>query len=638
MSAFIRLFDAELAIGDEKLLDNAAFQIDEGERVCLVGRNGAGKSTLMKILRGETALDSGQLISQREIKIGCLEQDPPKGQSGDVFDYVAAGLKDIGNLLQDYHRQTQLIASSSEQADLDKLHSLQSKIDSQDGWKFEQCINQVLSRLNLTADMRLENLSGGWLRKVALAKALVNEPDVLMLDEPTNHLDIAVIQWLEEFLNSYKGSIIFISHDRAFIRKLATRIVDLDRGVLTSFPGNYDTYLQQKAENLRVEEEQNALFDKKLAEEETWIRQGIKARRTRNEGRVRALKELRQQRAKRRDSQGKATLSLDATSQSGKVVFDVKNISYQWQDKVIVEEFSALVMRSDKIALVGPNGCGKTTLLKLLIGELTAQSGSVKQGVNSEIAYFDQYREQLDENKSVQDNVSEGKTEVMVGGKSRHIIGYLQDFLFMPKRARTPLRALSGGEKNRVLLAKLFLKPSNLLILDEPTNDLDIETLELLEDLIANDSRTVLLVSHDREFVNNTVDSVWYFDGAGKVIDIVGGYDDAVSWANSKQSSAKDSEEKNETKSVGSNQNSLDTTAGNKKKLSYKLKLELQALPEKIDQLESQLAEIQQQINQPDFFKREQSDVKATLQQSADLEQQLEKTFERWNELEELNS
>ncbi|BDF94437.1 ABC transporter ATP-binding protein uup-1 [Pseudoalteromonas sp. KAN5] len=529
----IRISKAQLAYGTHPLLDNADAIIESGERVCVVGRNGAGKSTLLKVLDGQVILDDGEINQLGSIKISRLEQDPPKGASGSVFDYVAQGMPEIANLLIDYHHvSTQLQTQCTDQL-LNKLERLSNQLEAADGWRFDSRIQLVLTRLELSPEAKLESLSGGWLRKVALARALVSEPDLLLLDEPTNHLDMESVMWLEQFLKEFKGGIVFISHDRAFIRAVATRILDLDRGKLISYPGDYATYLEQKAHDLKVEEAQNALFDKRLAEEEAWIRQGVKARRTRNEGRVRELKQLRNERKQRVDQVGKTDFNIETADRSGKLVFEAKHLNHQFnKDKIIARDFSTLVMRGDRIGLVGPNGIGKTTLLKLLFGDIAADEGIVKQGVNLEFAYFDQYRQKLDEEATVQDNVAEGKQEVMMNGRSRHVLGYLQDFLFPPARARTPVKALSGGEKNRLLLAKLFLKPSNILVLDEPTNDLDIETLELLEDIINQYQGTVLIVSHDREFIDNTCTSVWAFEGNGVITDIVGGYSDYEAYTN----------------------------------------------------------------------------------------------------------
>ncbi|GAA64077.1 ABC transporter ATP-binding protein uup-1 [Pseudoalteromonas sp. BSi20311] len=633
----IRISKAQLAYGTHPLLDNADAVIESGERVCIVGRNGAGKSTLLKVLDGQVILDDGEINQVGSLKISRLEQDPPKGASGTVFDYVAQGMPEIANLLIDFHHvSTQLQTDCTDQL-LNKLERLSNKLEAADGWRFDSRIQLVLTQLELTPDAKLESLSGGWLRKVALARALVSEPDLLLLDEPTNHLDMTSVMWLEQFLKEFKGGIVFISHDRAFIRAVATRILDLDRGKLISYPGDYATYLEQKAHDLKVEETQNALFDKRLAEEEAWIRQGVKARRTRNEGRVRELKQLRNERKQRVDQVGKTDFNIETADRSGKLVFEAKHLNHAFKDKVIADDFSTLVMRGDRIGLVGPNGIGKTTLLKLLFGDLKADSGEIKQGVNLEFAYFDQYREKLDEEATVQDNVAEGKQEVMMGGRSRHVLGYLQDFLFPPARARTPVKALSGGEKNRLLLAKLFLKPSNILVLDEPTNDLDIETLELLEDIINQYQGTVLIVSHDREFIDNTCSSVWAFEGNGKVTDIVGGYSDYEAYTNYLAEQQKQQQqqpvkkvEKTEPTPVKSNNKA--------NKLSYKLKLELEQLPNKMEQLEAELEKQQERVSHEDFFKQDSDITAKELNHLAQLESDLEAAFERWEELEELKN
>ncbi|URQ99847.1 ABC transporter ATP-binding protein [Pseudoalteromonas sp. SCSIO 43095] len=633
----IRISKAQLAYGTHPLLDNADAVIESGERVCIVGRNGAGKSTLLKVLDGQVILDDGEINQVGSLKISRLEQDPPKGASGTVFDYVAQGMPEIANLLIDFHHvSTQLQSDCTDQL-LNKLERLSNKLEAADGWRFDSRIQLVLTQLELTPDAKLESLSGGWLRKVALARALVSEPDLLLLDEPTNHLDMTSVMWLEQFLKEFKGGIVFISHDRAFIRAVATRILDLDRGKLISYPGDYATYLEQKAHDLKVEETQNALFDKRLAEEEAWIRQGVKARRTRNEGRVRELKQLRNERKKRVDQVGKTDFNIETADRSGKLVFEAKHLNHAFKDKIIADDFSTLVMRGDRIGLVGPNGIGKTTLLKLLFGDLKADSGEIKQGVNLEFAYFDQYREKLDEEATVQDNVAEGKQEVMMGGRSRHVLGYLQDFLFPPARARTPVKALSGGEKNRLLLAKLFLKPSNILVLDEPTNDLDIETLELLEDIINQYQGTVLIVSHDREFIDNTCSSVWAFEGNGKVTDIVGGYSDYEAYTNYLAEQQKQQQQQ-PVKKVEKPEPAPVKNNNKANKLSYKLKLELEQLPNKMEQLEAELEKQQERVSHEDFFKQDSDITAKELNHLAQLESDLEAAFERWEELEELKN
>ena len=635
----IRISKAQLAYGTHPLLDNADAVIETGERVCVVGRNGAGKSTLLKVLDGQVILDDGEINQLGSIKISRLEQDPPKGASGSVFDYVAQGMPEIANLLIDFHHVSTELQTDCTDKLLNKLERLSNQLEAADGWRFDSRIQLVLTQLELAPEAKLESLSGGWLRKVALARALVSEPDLLLLDEPTNHLDMESVMWLEQFLKEFKGGIVFISHDRAFIRAVATRILDLDRGKLISYPGDYATYLEQKAHDLKVEETQNALFDKRLAEEETWIRQGVKARRTRNEGRVRELKQLRNERKQRVDQVGKTDFNIETADRSGKLVFEAKHLNHAFnKDKVIANDFSTLVMRGDRIGLVGPNGIGKTTLLKLLFGDIEADAGIVKQGVNLEFAYFDQYRQKLDEEATVQDNVAEGKQEVMMGGRSRHVLGYLQDFLFPPARARTPVKALSGGEKNRLLLAKLFLKPSNILVLDEPTNDLDIETLELLEDIINQYQGTVLIVSHDREFIDNTCTSVWAFEGNGVITDIVGGYSDYEAYANylsQEQKKQLTTPAKKEAVVAPAPVAKADNKSN---KLSYKLKLELEQLPSKLEQLEQALEAQQVVVNDADFFKQDASTTTKELNHLAQLESDLEAALERWEELEDLKN
>lgn len=633
----IRISKAQLAFGTHALLNNADAVIESGERVCIVGRNGAGKSTLLKVLDGQVILDDGEINQLGGLKISRLEQDPPKGASGTVFDYVAQGMPEIANLLIDYHHVSNELQTECTDQLLNKLERLSNKLEAADGWRFDSRIQLVLTKLELTPDAKLESLSGGWLRKVALARALVSEPDLLLLDEPTNHLDMTSVMWLEQFLKDFKGGIVFISHDRAFIRAIATRILDLDRGKLISYPGDYATYLEQKAHDLKVEESQNALFDKRLAEEEAWIRQGVKARRTRNEGRVRELKQLRNERKQRVDQVGKTDFNIETADRSGKLVFEAKRLSHAFKEKTIVSDFSTLVIRGDRIGLVGPNGVGKTTLLKLMFGDLAPDSGETKQGVNLEFAYFDQYREKLDEEATVQDNVAEGKQEVMMGGRSRHVLGYLQDFLFPPARARTPVKALSGGEKNRLLLAKLFLKPSNILVLDEPTNDLDIETLELLEDIINQYQGTVIIVSHDREFIDNTCSSVWAFEGNGKVTDIVGGYSDYEAYVSYLAEQEKQAAQP-AAKKIEKQPTPAAKPAAKTNKLSYKLKLELEQLPNKMEQLEADVEAQQNVVGDPDFFKQDSDITTKALNHLAQLESDLEAAFERWEELEELQN
>ncbi|WP_370560254.1 ABC transporter ATP-binding protein [Edwardsiella tarda] len=629
--SLISLSGAWLSFSDAPLLDNAELHIEPNERVCLVGRNGAGKSTLLKILGRELALDDGRVVYAQDLVVSRLQQDPPRDVAGSVFDFVADGVAEQAQQLRDYHELLRKVERDPSEQHLRQLADLQERLEHQGIWRMDTRIRDVLTKLGLEADAALSSLSGGWLRKAALARALVCEPDVLLLDEPTNHLDINTITWLEGFLKEFSGSIIFISHDRAFIRAMATRIVDLDRGKLVSWPGDYDAYLVGKEEALRVEELQNAEFDRRLAQEEAWIRQGIKARRTRNEGRVRALKSMRQEHAQRRAQQGNARMQAEEALRSGKIVFELEDVSYRCGERTLVRDFSAQVQRGDKIALVGANGCGKTTLLKLMLGQLAPDSGRVRSGTKLEIAYFDQHRAELDPDKTVMDNLAEGKQEVTVNGRSRHVLGYLQDFLFHPKRAMTPVRALSGGERNRLLLARLFLKPSNLLVLDEPTNDLDIETLELLEELVANYPGTVLLVSHDRQFVDNCVTDCWIFEGDGVIGHYAGGYADAHQQQSASQALRQPvavvstPPVKEEAKVERRRSNT---------KLSYNQLRELEQLPQRIETLEEQVSELQQRVADPAFFTLPHGETQPVLQALADSEQALEEAYARWESLE----
>jgi ABC transport system ATP-binding/permease protein len=638
--SLINLTNAYLSFSDAPLLDHIDMSIEPNERVCLVGRNGAGKSTLLKVLNKEVPLDEGNIIYENNVIVSRLQQDPPRDVQGNVFDFVAEGLHEQAQLLRDYYDLVHRVEHDPCESNLAKLAKMQEQLDHQNGWQLDSRIRNVISSLSLDGDALLSSLSGGWLRKAALAKALVCQPSVLLLDEPTNHLDIQTIKWLEEFLKSFNGSIVFISHDRSFIRQMATRIIDLDRGKIASWSGNYDNYLLGKEEALRVEELQNAEFDKKLAQEEVWIRQGIKARRTRNEGRVRALKAMRQEYSERRQVMGSAKMQIEEALRSGKIVFELENVTYQIEDKLLVNDFTVQVLRGDKIALIGPNGIGKTTLLKLMLGNLIPTSGSVHCGTKLEVAYFDQYRLELDPEKNVMDNLAEGKQEVMVNGRSRHVLGYLQDFLFPPKRARTPVRALSGGERNRLLLAKLFLKPSNLLILDEPTNDLDIETLELLEELVNDYQGTVLLVSHDRQFVDNVVTQCWFFEDKGHISIYAGGYADALQQQQQAQpvkvAAVNNVKQPQKALSTSNNKNNEKTTK-KKVKLSYNEQRELTQLPSQIEQLELAIADLQAQISQCDFFNQPHEVTNPILQTLTDKEAELESAFERWEQLESLS-
>ena len=626
----IQLEKACLSYGTLTLLDNVELNIRKGRRVCLIGRNGAGKSTLMKVLSGQIELDSGSLRVRSGVVIARLEQDLPEADDLSVFDAVASGLADAGRLLSEYHQLSVLEGMDH----LDKLADLQHQIESIDGWSLQQRVDTIISKLDLPAEKCMRELSGGWRRRVSLAKALVSNPDVLLLDEPTNHLDVAAIEWLENQLLNFNGALVFITHDRSLLQNLATDIVDLERGKLNQWPGNYETFLAYREQALVEEERHNELFDKRLAQEEVWIRQGIKARRTRNEGRVRALKSMRDERSQRRERQGNVNLEISKGGASGKLVADLDKVSYGWGEKVIIKNFSGLIVRGDRIGLIGPNGIGKSTLLKLILGQIEAQQGTIKIGTNLTIAYFDQLRDQLDLEKNAVDNISDGRDFIELNGKSRHIISYLSDFLFSGPRARTPLKALSGGERNRVLLAKLFSKPANLLVMDEPTNDLDIETLELLEEILSEYDGTLLLVSHDRAFLDNVITSTLAFEGQGAVREYVGGYQDWLRQGGRWPSLDGQGTEKAvaaiaETKTADSQE-----TALKQKKLSYKEQRELDGLPKKIENLEVEIEQLQLQMAEPDFFTQAGDITAPLLKKLTDTEAELEVCLERWAELE----
>jgi ATP-binding cassette subfamily F protein uup len=628
----LRFQQACLAFGTNPILDHVDFSLFSGERVCLVGRNGAGKSSMLKLLTGQQNLDDGQIVVNTGVVLSRLEQDPPAKMDVKIADFIREGAGDLAQIAQQFYTLSENLDGASD-ADYRLFEKLQSEMDTRDGWGLESRVADLCQQFDMNPDASLATLSGGWLRKAALARALAARPDILLLDEPTNHLDVAAIQWLEQFLLNFSGAIIFISHDRAFIRALATRIIDLDRGLLTSHPGNYQEYLDRKQKMLEDEQQHNALFDKKLAEEEVWIRQGIKARRTRNEGRVRALKALRRERAERVETLGKVDFNIEQADRSGKLVFETKAISCGFNGKTVIDKLDLLVMRGDRIALVGPNGVGKSTLIKLLLGDYKHDSGEIKRGTNIEVAYFDQHRIALDLEATVQDNVSEGKQEITQNGKSRHVLSYLQDFLFPPARARTPVKALSGGEKNRLLLAKLFARPSNLLILDEPTNDLDVETLELLEDILQQYQGTVLLVSHDREFVNNTVTSSLLFAGEGRIIEIAGGYDDVIAYQQRMQTPASTAQKVTKPSQSVTEEIPPQASVSSAKKLSYKEQRELEQLPALLEQLEAELEALQQKVNDAEFFKQSAEQTQTTLNQLQQIESKLAQAYARWEEL-----
>jgi ATP-binding cassette subfamily F protein uup len=618
----ISLRNLQLNYGTNQLYSQLNLQIDKGERICLVGRNGAGKSTLFKVISGEVTTDAGSLEFQQGLKIARLEQEVPQAVCGKVFEVVAQGAAAYAYLAE-YQKITSELAEGENLDLLTRLEELQHSLDRSQGWQLEQQVNALLSRLSLQAETEFAELSGGLKRRVLLARALVQQPDVLLLDEPTNHLDIASIAWLEDFLLRESVTLVFITHDRMFLQRLATRIVELDRGRLIDYPGSYDNFLVRREAQLEAEARQAALFDKKLAEEEVWIRQGIKARRTRNEGRVRALEKMRELRQARRSELGKVTLQLQEAKRSGKLVIEAEQISYSVNAQPIVQNFSTQIIAGDKVGVIGANGAGKTTLLRLLLGDLAPQQGSVRHGTKLEIAYFDQLRSQLDEQKSVLENVAGGSDTVMVAGKSKHIMSYLQDFLFAPERARCPISYLSGGERNRLLLAKLFTRPFNLLIMDEPTNDLDIETLELLEELLVNYTGSLLLVSHDRVFLNNVVTSTIVFEETGRVEEYIGGYDD---WL--RQRSAQAVQPKPVQASASKPQPTLSYN------LRYKEHKELAALPEQVEQLEEQRAQLEKEMGSAEFYRQGQAAISQANAKMQRLMQQIEMGYQRWHELE----
>jgi len=616
-----------LDYGEQTILKDASLSLEEGERVCIIGRNGAGKSTLFRIITGETQADSGDITINSDLRIGQLHQSLPSELDETVFEYVTAGLADLKGIIAEYHRRSQDELNAK---GLKELEVLQHKIEHLGGWQIDTQVETLLSELELPAERKLKELSGGWQRRVALARALVNHPQLLLLDEPTNHLDLSTINWLEDRAYAFTGSILFVTHDRTFLQRLATRIIELDRGCLTSWPGGYQKFLVEKEKALEAEAKRNALFDKRLEQEETWIRQGIKARRTRNEGRVRSLQAMREEFAKRIKPQDKARMSVEQAEQSGRNVIEARSITHAYGDEVLFEGLSLKIRRGDRIGLIGNNGVGKSTLLKILLGELEPSRGSVKLGTNLETGYFDQHRDTLDPDKTVAEIVGNDADYIKINGKDRHVIGYLKGFLFSPKRAMTKIKVLSGGECNRVILAKLFTRPSNLLVLDEPTNDLDIETLEVLEQQLCDYKGTLIVVSHDREFIDNVVTSTLVFEEDGKIQAYAGGYND---WL-------KQGKHLNESDNLGRTKKFLAKQRGVGKKnnsggkLSYKLKIELEKLPERIETLEQQVSELQTRIHHPDFYNQTYEAYQPVLDQLTEKETKLEQAMERWGELE----
>jgi len=626
--SLLRFDEIGLEFGEQLILCDAEMSIEPGERICLIGRNGAGKSTTLKLIMGTLEPDRGEIIKRADLIVSQLEQNLPVAMDMQVTDVIRSGLTQVEALLAEYETRSGLDLDANGLRELEALHA---KIDAHDGWHLEQRVETIITELHLPAAKKMNELSGGWRRRVALARALVQKPDLLLLDEPTNHLDIATIKWLEDRVYAYPGAVLFITHDRAFLDRLATRIIEIDRGKLTSWPGNYNNYLIRKEKSLEDEATAEARFDKKLEQEEAWIRQGIKARRTRNEGRVRSLEKMRAEREERLSKEGKARIHIEEAEQSGRKVIRARNVNFSYGDEHIVRDFSIRIMRGDRIGLIGNNGVGKTTLLRLLLGELEPQSGTVKLGTNLEVGYFDQLRQALDLEKSVAYNVGEGRTYINLNGKDRHIVGYLRGFLFSPKRAVTPVKALSGGERNRVILAKLFTRPANLLVLDEPTNDLDIETLEVLEQKLCEFNGTLIVVSHDREFLDNVVTSTIVFEEDGKVQEYVGGYSDWLRHGH-RLAVTDDPEQEERHKQVAADRRKRRSAT----KLSYKDQRELDGLPAEIESLEAAVSELQAAIADPDFFAGDSDDVQAKLAELRAAEYLLETRIERWGELETL--
>ncbi len=631
--ALIGMQDVSFGFGGQPILEHLNFQVEPGERICLLGRNGVGKTSLMRLISGEFEPESGVITKASSLVVTCLSQVVPDKIKGTVFDIISEGFGSRGKLLSECHQISHDVAADPHNKSLlKKLETLQHRLDIEDGWQLNRYVEMIAEKIKLDVEAKIENLSAGMKRRVLLAQAIVREPDILMLDEPTNHLDIEAIMWLEDFLSKYEGTFIFVSHDRAFVKKLATRIIELDRGELRSFNCNYETYLSRKEALLEDEKVRNALFDKKLSQEEVWIRKGIKARRTRNEGRVQALMKMREERKQRRELTGAVRMQIQDAQLSGRLVIDAKNIAFGYKtDELIIKDFSAQIMRGEKIGIIGPNGSGKTTLLRVLLKKLEVQQGNLRHGTNLDIAYFDQLHAQLDYKKSVYENIADGNETVVINGSPRHIIGYLQDFLFTPIQSRNAVANLSGGERNRLLLAKMFAKSSNVLVLDEPTNDLDIDTLDLLEEFLLNYPGTVLLVSHDREFLNNVVTSIFAFEGNGYIKEYVGGFDDWLRQSNKIQENQQKQEKASPKKTRQKE------TTDKPRRLSYQEKKELVKIPELIESLEAEQKQLHDDMMKPDFYKNS-SEAAAVNLRLKELSEQLEKTYARWQMLDELQS
>jgi ATP-binding cassette subfamily F protein uup len=627
--SLLTLRNLHLSFGDPPLIDGIDLSIEASERICLLGRNGEGKSTLMKLIDGELKADDGERVLADGVGIARLTQEVPEQLHGSVFDVVADGVGETAELIKRYHDASHALAEDAGAEAMARFERIQHQLEAADGWRLEQQVEQVISRMQLNPEDSFDALSGGMKRRVLLARALASDPQLLLLDEPTNHLDVESITWLEDFLLSWRGTLIFITHDRGFLRRLATRIVELDRGRIADFPGDYDNYLRRRDEMDNAEAQEQARFDKRLAQEEIWVRQGIKARRTRNEGRVRRLEAMRRELGERRSRQGTAKLTTNTAERSGKLVCEAINVSYAWDKRPIIRDFSTTILRGDRIGIIGPNGCGKSTLLNLLLGKLRPDGGQIELGTKIEVAYFDQLRDQLDLDKTVIDNVAGGSDKVAINGKEKHVISYLQDFLFPAKRCRQPVRALSGGERNRLLLAKLFTRPANLLVMDEPTNDLDLETLELLEELLLEFDGTLLLVSHDRAFLDNVVTSTLVFEGAGQVNAYVGGYQD---WLRQRDA-AKATPAKTKPATAAKSKPAAQPAAAPNKKLSYKDQRELDQLPARIEALEAELGEVQAALGDPAVYRASTdklAELNARMQQ---VEQDLNAAYARWAEL-----